>query len=159
MKVRLPDALHQEEATPLSVQRCDAMRHSRQDVVSVTHMDKHGVARVMGFDDRRAFQAEENIACVRVPVPIDTLVAHEAQCRHAHVRSHCDMLQAIRAFSVYFLHVRAQFAEPGTVADCPEDPSREIAMLAAGPWLTTSACSEPNTPAAFASAASHPHPA
>jgi hypothetical protein len=43
-------------------------------------MNDGGVARILSFDDRRTFKTKENVACMRMPVPRDTFVAHEAQC-------------------------------------------------------------------------------
>jgi hypothetical protein len=56
MKISLTDALHQDEPTFFSIQGCDAMRHSRQDLISVTHIHVHGVAWVVSFDDGCAFR-------------------------------------------------------------------------------------------------------
>jgi hypothetical protein len=32
------------------------MRHTRQNVISLTHIHVHGVARIVSFDDGRAFK-------------------------------------------------------------------------------------------------------
>src|SRR5262249_44308731 len=81
--------------------------NSRQNVISTTHIDEHGVARIVSFDDRRAFKAKENIACMSMPVPRDTFVGHEAQSRDSHVRSNCYVLQAVSALTRWLKIVRS----------------------------------------------------
>src|SRR4029453_18165062 len=71
------------------------MRDTRQNVISLTDIHMHGVARIVSFDDGRAFKDKENIAYMSMPVPRDALVVHEAHSRNPHVRANCDMLQAI----------------------------------------------------------------
>jgi hypothetical protein len=91
MKIRFTDTLHQDEPTFFPVQRCDTMRDSRRNVISLTDM--------MGFDDGRAFKAKGNIAYMSMPVPSDTFVAHKAHSRNPHVRSNGYVLQAVRALA------------------------------------------------------------
>jgi hypothetical protein len=79
MKIRFTDTLHQDDPTFFSVQRCNTMRDARQNVISVTHVHVHRVAWIVSFDDGSAFKTKENIACMSMPVPRDTFVAHEAQ--------------------------------------------------------------------------------
>ena len=68
------------------------MRDSRRNVISVTDIHVNGFAWIVSFDDGRAFKTKENIACMSMPVPRDTFVAHEAQSRNPHDRSNCYML-------------------------------------------------------------------
>ena len=56
LKIRFTDTLHQDEPTLFSIERCDTMRDTRQNVISLTHIHVHGVARIVSFDDGRAFK-------------------------------------------------------------------------------------------------------
>src|SRR6266850_3724219 len=73
------------------------MRDTRQNVISLTDIHVHAIARIVSFDNGCAFKDKENIAYISMPVPRDTFVAHKAHSRHLHVRSNCYMLQAVRA--------------------------------------------------------------
>jgi hypothetical protein len=99
MKIRFTDTLHQDEPTLFSVERRDTMRDTRRNVISLTDINVHGVARIVSFDDGRAFKDKENIAYMSMPVPSDTFVTNEANSRNPHVRTNCYMLQAISALA------------------------------------------------------------
>ncbi|KYG98218.1 hypothetical protein SE91_06550 [Bradyrhizobium sp. DOA1] len=115
------------------------MRDTRHNVISLTDINVHGVARIVSFDDGRAFKNKENIAYLSMPVPGDTFVTNKTHSRNPKVRTNRYMLQAISAlarrpkiipgihccspllwFSSFPFTFRPQLAKPSAIADYPK---------------------------------------
>ena len=48
------------------------MRDTRQNVISLTDIHVHGIARIVSFDDGRAFKDKENIAYITTRLIAET---------------------------------------------------------------------------------------